>query len=96
LIDEFKDSGIASDPIQANQVLRYLEDNQKIFLVEDSGLVNVITYRNISSFDRHQRQLQEEWLMRTKEFGPSCAIEEAREIAALQIVRKKEEEVPQK
>jgi hypothetical protein len=34
--------------------------------------------------------------MRTKEFGPSCAIEEAREIAALQIVRKKEEEVPQK
>ena len=94
LIDEFKDSGIASDLIQANEVLRWLEEYHEIFLVEDSGLVNVTTYRNISNFDRHQRQLQEQWLLllHTKEFGPSCAIEEAREIAVAAIVREEEQE----
>jgi hypothetical protein len=106
LVDELINSGLPSssssssssddDLIQANELLRWLEDNQEIFLVEDSGLINVITYRNISNFDRHQRQLQEEWLLlHTKEFGPSCAIEEARELAAAAIVREEEDQKQQ-
>ena len=100
LVDELINSGSASssddDFVQANEVLRYLEDNPKIFQVEDSGLVNVITYRNISSLDRHQQQLQEQWLLlHTKEFGPSCAIEEAREIAEAAIVREEEDQKQQ-
>jgi hypothetical protein len=98
LIEQLIKSGIvsSSDLIQANEVLRWLEDNHEIFLVEDSGLVNVTTYRNISNFDRHQRQLQEQWrLLHTKELRPSCAIEEAREIAAAAIVREEEEQKQQ-
>ena len=85
---------IAYDPIQATEILRWLEDNQKIFQVENSGVIKVIHDRNISNFDRHQRQLQEEWLlMHTKnEFGPSCAVKEAREIAAVAIVREEEQQ----
>ena len=83
MIDEFKDSGITSDIIQANELLRWLEDNHEIFLVEDSGLIKVITYRNISSFDRHQQKVQEQWLG-IRVFGSSCAIEESREIERFQ------------
>jgi hypothetical protein len=95
-IDELMKSGLVSsdDLIRANEWLRWLEDDHEIFPVEHSGLIMFTLQRNISSFDRHQRQLQEEWLLLlTKEFGPSCAIEEAREIAALEIVGKKEQGV---
>ena len=66
IIQELQELGFSE--IEANQGLRNLEDNHKIFLIEESGLLKVLLYRNISEFERQQKQLQDAWL-KAKEEG---------------------------
>ena len=66
IIQELQELGFSE--IEANQGLRNLDDNHKIFLIEESGLLKVLLYRNISEFERQQKQLQDAWL-KAKEEG---------------------------
>ena len=61
--------GLGFSEIEASQGLRSLEDNHEIFIVEDSGILKVLLYRNIISpeFEREQKQLQDRWLKAREE-----------------------------
>jgi hypothetical protein len=69
IIQELKELGYSD--LEANQGLRNLEDNHEIFLIEDSGLLKILLYRNIlsSEFERQQKQLQDSWLRAREEGG---------------------------
>ena len=76
--------------IEAAQKIRSLVNNDLLILVEDSGLVMFKLYRNISNFERHQRELQEAWLgaNELKTFG--VIQDEERELRKFQKLQKQE------
>ena len=67
IIEELRKVGFSE--IQATEGLRNLEDNHKIFLIEDSGVLKVILHRNISQYEREQSRFQESWIKAKQQEG---------------------------
>ena len=60
IVDELRKVGFSE--IEASQALGYLEDNEEIFIVEDSSFLKVIVHRDISQYEREQSRFQEAWI----------------------------------
>jgi hypothetical protein len=67
VVEELRKVGFSE--IQATEGLRNLEDNHKIFLIEESAVLKVILNRNISQYEREQSRLQESWIKAKQQEG---------------------------
>jgi hypothetical protein len=90
LVDELlKSRGLTL--IEANERVRYLEDRNQLFLIEDSFFIAYALEKDHTAQDKHREELQASWLRADERKSISVTLQEEREIKRYEKIQKEEE-----